>query len=538
MAEDNITLPVTGMTCVNCAMNIERGVKKLPGVMSANVNFATEQVAVRFDADKIRVQDLIDKIFHMDLLAFQRYKVADLNTYLGIHSNAVGEMVNVLITPFPRFIGLILLLALSFYMDALIALASISMLVGIAVSLRFLFNKIAKVGVLHKELGKEVNFISLDTLQGYKSVCIFSRDDFFKRKIIDSFLKLNQVLRRKYILSGIVPGAMESLALIFASCILLITIFTYGSKPEIVVFIVTFFVIFVRMLSYANSLLQIKASIALTYPAALEIFGFLQRQEDSRIERGDVSITKFNNTIEFKNVSFSYNISDHFSCDQLNFTINKGQRIGIVGYSGSGKSTVVDLLLKFIEPSAGGDILIDGTPLRKIIIEQWRKLLGIVPQESFLLNGTISENIRFGNNRLSQEEIERAARSAMIFDFIQQLPEGFDTPVGDRGVRLSGGQRQRISIARALANHCAILILDEATSSLDSVSEKEVQSAIEGLPQELTVIMIAHRLSTLRGCDTIIGMDHGKVAEVGSPSSLCSRPGIFQRLAKEQGLRF
>jgi ATP-binding cassette subfamily C protein len=226
----------------------------------------------------------------------------------------------------------------------------------------------------------------------------------------------------------------------------------------------------------------------------------------------------FRNVLEFKNVKFSY-LPEKEILSGINLSIKKGDMVGIVGQSGAGKTTIVDLVLRLFEPTSG-EILLDGSPSADADIKSWRENIRYVPQDVFLLNDTIENNIGFYRKFVPQSKIIEAAKMANIYDFIRSLPKGFNTIIGERGVKLSGGERQRISLARALARIPKILILDEATSSLDSKSELLIQKAIENLRGKITIVVIAHRLSTVMNSDTLIVLDGGKIVEQGRPSEL------------------
>jgi ABC-type multidrug transport system fused ATPase/permease subunit len=244
---------------------------------------------------------------------------------------------------------------------------------------------------------------------------------------------------------------------------------------------------------------------------------------------------KLSGDIAFTDVSFSYPSRVDFSVlKQLNFKINAGEKIALVGPSGSGKSTIINLLMRFY-PLQKGDIKVDNKTISEFNLTAFRENIGIVPQEVILFGGTIKENIRYGRPGASEEDIRMAARKANALEFIESFPEGFETIVGDRGVKLSGGQRQRIAIARAILKDPAILILDEATSSLDAQSEVLVQEALEKLMQGRTSIIIAHRLSTIKKVDRIFVIKEGQLAEMGSHTELTSlNNGIYSNLLKLQ----
>jgi ATP-binding cassette subfamily B protein len=257
-------------------------------------------------------------------------------------------------------------------------------------------------------------------------------------------------------------------------------------------------------------------------------------QEDEAVSDAAPSLN-LKGAIEFRDVSFSYPSRTDFTVlKHLNFTIDAGERIALVGQSGSGKSTIINLLLR-LYPLNLGKIVVDGFDIKDLNSSAYRKNFGIVPQEVILFGGTIKENIEYGKPGASVEEIEEAARKANAFDFIESFPEKFNTIVGERGVKLSGGQRQRIAIARAILKDPVILILDEATSSLDMHSEALVQEALEKLMANRTTIIIAHRLSTIKKVDRIFVIKEGSLAEMGSHAELTSlNDGIYSNLLKLQ----
>ena len=247
------------------------------------------------------------------------------------------------------------------------------------------------------------------------------------------------------------------------------------------------------------------------------------------------SIEKIKGNVTFKNVAFSYPSRKEIKVlKNVNFTANFGQKIAIVGPSGTGKSTIASLLLRFYDIDSG-EILIDGKNIYDLELENLRGNMSIVPQDVILFGGTIKENIAYGKPDATEEEILVAAKQANAFNFIEGFPEKFETIVGERGIKLSGGQRQRIAIARALLKNPSILILDEATSSLDSESEKLVQEALEILMQGRTSIIIAHRLSTIRTADQILVLDNGEITEQGTHQELIAlENGKYKNLSNLQ----
>jgi ATP-binding cassette subfamily B protein len=240
--------------------------------------------------------------------------------------------------------------------------------------------------------------------------------------------------------------------------------------------------------------------------------------------------------VAYNNVSFSYEGGQKVLND-ISFTIEPGKKLALVGESGEGKSTIANLMLRFYEVG-NGNIVIDGHDVSGISQASLRKNIGVVFQEPQLFSGTLAENIKYANPKASEKEMIAAAKAANAYDFIKKLPEGFESEIGERGVKLSGGQKQRIAIARAILKNPPILILDEATSSLDSKAEHEVQQALEHLMQNRTTLIIAHRLSTIAGVDTIVGLRGGKVIEAGTPAELAKkRDGLYAELLSLQNIR-
>jgi len=246
-----------------------------------------------------------------------------------------------------------------------------------------------------------------------------------------------------------------------------------------------------------------------------------------------VPFTTFRNSIEIKAASFYYD-KDNYILKDINLKINKSEILAVVGPSGSGKSTFVDLIARFYDVTSG-EILIDGINIKDIKVEDFRSLIGIVPQETILFNDTVRNNIVFGLENVTDEQLLSAAKNANALEFIDNLQQGFDSVVGERGLKLSGGQKQRIAIARALLRNPQILILDEATSSLDTESESIVQAAIDNLMVNRTSIVIAHRLSTIKNANKIIVIDENRIVQCGMHEELIvDNKGLYKKLYEIQ----
>jgi ATP-binding cassette, subfamily B, bacterial len=267
--------------------------------------------------------------------------------------------------------------------------------------------------------------------------------------------------------------------------------------------------------------------------SAERVFEVMDTEPDVADAPDSVSMPNIKGNVTFKNVAFSYDKAKRV-LEDFDLDVKEGEMIGLVGHSGAGKTTIINMISRFYDP-VEGEIFIDGVPMRKIKMQDLRSQMGIVLQEPFLFPGTIAENIAYAKPEASPIEIMRAAKAANAHEFVMRFADGYDTQVGERGVRLSGGERQRLSIARAILHNPRILILDEATASVDTETEKKIQEAIQRLITGRTTFAIAHRLSTLRNADRLVVIDKGKMAEVGTHDELMQKEnGIFRKLVEMQ----
>ena len=297
------------------------------------------------------------------------------------------------------------------------------------------------------------------------------------------------------------------------------------SSEDFIRFILLLFSVLGPIKSLGNVFNELQNGLA----SADRVFSILDIKSDINDVENAVELNQFENHIVFKDVSFHYDQSSQEVLKNVDFSIKSGQILALVGPSGAGKSTLVDLIPRFYDVTDGA-INIDGKNIKDVKLDSLRSLMGIVTQETFLFDDSVKANIAYGLDSVSDDIIKKAAIAANANEFIKELPEGYDTIIGERGVKLSGGQRQRIAIARAIVKNPPILILDEATSSLDTESEKIVQDAIEKLMHHRTVIVIAHRLSTVHNADKIIVLDKGLIIDMGTHEELINKDGIYKQL--------
>lgn len=385
------------------------------------------------------------------------------------------------------------------------------------------------------KLGEILSTIE-ETLGGIRVVKAFNAEqqqlNKFKKENTELLQIKNHTIRRRDLASPV----SETLGIVAVCCVLyyggslvLNKSFTLNG-PDFLTFIAIFTQIINPLKAFSTASYNIQKGAA-----SIERIQRLIKEEQSiKEDPNPLPINGFNDSIELKNVGFAY--QDRNILQNVNLHIKKGQTIALVGSSGAGKSTLADLIPRFHDATTG-EVLIDGVNIKRFKMEDLRNLMGIVTQEPILFNDTIEANIALGNLHAQPEQVEHAAKIANAHEFIQRKEEGYQTLVGDRGSKLSGGEKQRVTIARAVLKNPPILILDEATSSLDTESEKWVQDAINHLMKDRTSIIIAHRLSTVRHADEIIVLDKGTIAERGKHEELIAQNGIYSKLVAMQEMR-
>ena len=375
-----------------------------------------------------------------------------------------------------------------------------------------------------------ITSIIAETLSSIRIVKAFVMKNYELRRFYAQTKKYYELMLRKDRLRLLSSPITETVGASLAALLLFIgardVLVTQSiSSEDFIRFILLLFSVLGPIKSLGNVFNELQNGLA----SADRVFSILDIKSDINDIENAVELNQFENHIAFKDVSFHYDQSSQAVLRNVDFSIESGQILALVGPSGAGKSTLVDLIPRFYDVTDGA-INIDGKNIKDVKLDSLRSLMGIVTQETFLFDDSVKANIAYGLDSISDDIIKKAAIAANANEFIKELPEGYDTIIGERGVKLSGGQRQRIAIARAIVKNPPILILDEATSSLDTESEKIVQDAIEKLMHNRTVIVIAHRLSTVHNADKIIVLDKGLIIDMGTHEELINKDGIYKQL--------
>ena len=476
------------------------------------------------------VDDLYVKIQSLDMEYFSTTKVGELMTkVLNDPAN-----VNTFILEFFEFLKYVFTaisyLVIAIRIDWKLTLGMFIVAPILMTTVKKYSKKLKKSGKERQEATGTLNSKLQETLSGIRVIRAFATEKQEIRNFKKISLELKKVVMKTVGYNAKSNSVSEALNYVMMAILLLFggyrilrgRVFTTGDFLTIMSAIGSMYTPVRRSANIYNSL-------STNIPSIGRIFEILDVVPEIADAPDCIKFEEFKSDITFENVDFSYKDSDEKVLKNINLVAKKGETVALVGNSGGGKSTLVNLIPRFFDVT-GGKITIDGVDVKNYKIKSLRKKIGIVPQETFLFGGTILENIRYANQNASVEEVIEAAKKANAHEFIEKLEQGYETEIGERGIKLSGGQKQRISIARAILENPQILILDEATSALDNESEQLVQDALEKLMKGKTTFVIAHRLSTIINSDKIIVIQQGEIRETGTHEELLDKDGIYKSL--------
>ena len=498
-----------------------------------NIFYYFSNITMNYVNNKI-IMDIRNKVFThiqgLPLSFFHNNKLGEISSITMGDSARMRVAINATINKLTKHpLNIIIMLIMLFLINVKMTLYSLIVIPLIGIVVIKIGESIRRKTTRSSKQIAGIMSILHENLSGMQVVKSFVQEKSENKKFKKEAKKYFELIYKQSKLSSILTPTNDMIGVCIAVLLLWMggkEVFVYNNldPDSFIKFIVYLFAMLQPAKNLAGVNIQIQTSIA----AAERVFTILDSPQQ-KDEKGDCEIEDFTDSINFENVSFSYNPNENPVLNNISFTVPKGKVYAIVGKSGSGKSTLANLLPRLYE-IINGKILIDNKSISEIKISSIRNLIGSVSQDTFLFDDTIKNNIAYGSKNKNIKDVIRAAKLANANDFINDLELKYDTIIGERGVKLSGGQKQRISIARALLKNSPILILDEATSSLDTESENEVQKAIENLLIDRTVIVIAHRLSTIINSDKILVVEKGKVVEEGTHKELISLNKKYKEL--------
>ena len=474
--------------------------------------------------------DLYVKIQSLDMEYFSKTKVGELMVKVLNDPSNVNYLTIESFNMFSETFKAIFCLAAAFYIDWKLTLGVLVVAPILLITVKKYSGKLKKSGRARQEATGILNSKLQETLSGIRVIKAFAMEKEEIRDFRKKSLELKKVALKSARYTSKSSAISEALNYIMVAMLLMFggfrvlrgNHFTTGDFITIVGAISSMYTPVKRAISRYNE-------ISMNIPSIGRIFEILDVVPEIEDAPDCIKFAEFKSDITFENADFRYKDSDEKVLKNINLVAKKGETVALVGNSGGGKSTLVNLIPRFFDVTSG-KIMIDGIDVKNYKIKSLRKKIGLVPQETSLFGGTVLENIRYGNQHATFEEVIEAAKKANAHEFIEKLEQGYETEIGERGAKLSGGQKQRISIARAILENPQILILDEATSALDNESEKLVQDALEELMKEKTTFVIAHRLSTIINSDKIVVIQQGEIKEIGTHEELLDKDGIYKSL--------
>jgi len=502
----------------------------LKNIFLAISHYLSYWLTVRITTN-IRAQ-IINTLMTVSIGYYNNVKTGDLVEKVSYNTILTEEIIKTATELLDYIASFLVLLSLLVIFSFKLTIVTMLLATFIAFALSIHIKKLSKIGHKYVDSGREFTTMLHESISGIEVIKSFTKENVQSEKL-EGKIEKNAKYRLQYMFSNYMVHVLtEALGVIVIGALFLIAVTSSKTDYRLMLTqLLPFIYILARMLPLIKLINHARGTIAGRWPAFTAVYDLMSTYNKPFMKDGIIPYTGLNKGIEFNSATFSYTEDDKQALTDVSFEILKGKTTALVGKSGAGKSTVINLLLRFYD-TQGGSVLIDGKPIGSFVTESYRKNIGVVSQDTFIFNDTVRNNIAFGAlDTPDDATIIEAAMRAGADEFIKELPGGYDSLLGERGVRLSGGQRQRISIARAILKNPEILILDEATSSLDTVTEQLIHKAITELSQNRTVVIIAHRLSTIKNADQIVVLKDGRVSEIGTESELIAKKGEYYNLS-------
>jgi subfamily B ATP-binding cassette protein MsbA len=482
-----------------------------------------------------RIQALMTEKIFRQVMSFSfacasRYKVGDLTNYITLAAPTVNKEIfscnRLLLSGMTAIAQLVVL----FVISPLLFFVTVLVSAGLFWIQKFLLPRIRQTSIAVTQFQVGVSKHITESIQGLRVIHTFASQNLAIQTLQQLEGNLVPQLEKQSRLLQLATPLGRSLTLTSIGLILLAGYSILQSRStELLPVLVTFLAVLNRLTTYINSIISYLGALAQNAGDFQRLQEILKTEDKEFIQSGSVIFETLQDRIEFRKVSLKYPQTDRWALQNISFVLPRGKVVALVGESGAGKSSIADLLISLYQPTQG-NIYVDGTPLQDYNLQSWRSRLGVVSQDTFVFNESILENIRYGKPEATDEDVTQAAIAAQADQFIKNLPESYNTIVGERGYRLSGGQRQRLALARAILKQPQILILDEATSALDSRSEQLVQEALDQFKQSCSVLVIAHRISTIVEADHILVLRDASIIEEGSHNTLLLQNGEYQEM--------
>jgi ATP-binding cassette, subfamily B, bacterial MsbA len=490
--------------------------------------YGTSLLALKIQTETQRA--VYQQIFKFTYSFLSKYKIGDLSEYIKNPSITIPvffDFSNRFLVSSFMSIGLLFVL---YFISPVLTILTVVIFTTFAFAQKKLIKKVTEYSIQLTSHLFEFSHQTIQSLYGIRPIYIFQKQNYVINKIENLLRLIAKSTNKVNLLNNSIPTINETINVLLVGAVLILGSWIFAQNGQAVLSnLLTYIALTYRLATRLQICMSSVSSIGTYYGSILRVNEILDEKDKEFIPIIDKKIPSWSKNIKFDGVSLLYPGATEFALNNVTFSIQKGTTVAFVGLSGAGKSSILDLILGLQKPIKGR-VLIDSENLSLFCSESWLDQIGVVSQDTFLFNATIEENVRFGHPSANEENIRFACDLAGASDFIGTLPDRFKTTIGERGYKLSGGERQRIALARALLRNPTIFILDEATSNLDSYSERQIQKSLEQIKKDKTLIIVAHRLSTITHADQILVLEKGEIVECGNHEELILQNGLYSKL--------